>query len=416
MLQLVAAAIGLLTQGADSGASPVVAQQPLRSADARPAAAAPSNEAPSRPQRPRHAYYKLSRADVANTSWPMGFEHYTLFVANPGFTRAELTKVHTTVPGSQVLAYSDMSWAYVGVGCSESNGNFSQYFKPEWAITNLHTKQPVCPFGASPSPLDPSPKVDPVAAAVLMQDSALALVRYHKEVTLAAPYDGLYLDDFELMFPASWVSNVVAFTNNSFDTNGDGQPDTVASLQAQYAAWKPYYSAQLRAALGPEMLLLANTGSPAASDAALDGQTIEFEWCTASRGGLRACIAELEGQHAISSAADGGRRTPLSVMWLTDAKALPAESQCTELRALQKTMPWLLAGLDRSDLTWPANASCTRSAAAKSDDDAPARSTSRCYTMPVQASAKVVGAHRVQLGADHRGRVSDAASVWTLRH
>lgn len=50
----------------------------------------------------------------------------------------------------------------------------------------------------------------------------------------------------------------------------------------------------------------------------------------------------------------------MSVMWLTDAKALPAETQCSELRSLQQTMPWLLAGLDQSDLTWPRNASCTR--------------------------------------------------------
>ena len=95
-----------------------------------------------------------------------------------------------------------------------------------------------------------------------------------------------------------------------------------------------------------------STGCPSASGPTLDGQTIEFEWCTASRGGLRSCIAELEGQHATSKA-EGAGRTPLSVMWLTDAKALPAETQCSELRSLQASMPWLLAGLDRSDLTWP---------------------------------------------------------------
>lgn len=78
-----------------------------------------------------------------------------------------------------------------------------------------------------------------------------------------------------------------------------------------------------------------------------------------SGGGLRACINELNGQHAVSSAQPGGR-TAVSVMWLTDAKALPAETQCSELRRLQQTMPWLLAGLDQSDLTWPRNASCTR--------------------------------------------------------
>ena len=118
------------------------------------------------------------------------------------------------------------------------------------------------------------------------------------------------------------------------------------------------------AALGSR-LLLANTGSPSASDGALDGQTIEFEWCTASRGGVRACVDELDGQHATSRAAGAAAgRTALSVMWLTDAKALPAETQCSELRLLQQSMPWLLAGLDRSDLTWPANASCTQPSAA----------------------------------------------------
>ena len=188
------------------------------------------------------------------------------------------------------------------------------------------------------------------------------------------------------------TANIVAFTNGSFDTNGDGQPDTVASLQAQYSAWKPYYSSQLRKVLG-NRLLLANTGSPSASDASLDGQTIEFEWCTAARGGLRACIAELEGQHAISSAqggGGGGGRTALSVMWLTDAKALPAETQCAELRSLQVTMPWLLAGLDRSDLTWPANASCTQPSAPLGDDLADSASAAA----PVPLPQPVVAASR----------------------
>jgi hypothetical protein len=244
---------------------------------------------PPTPTAPRHAYYKLTQADISSPTWPAGFEHYSLFVANPGFTVRDLHRVHSSVPGSAVLAYSDMSWAYVGTGCSEGNGNFSRYFKPAWAVTDLRTHQPVCPFGASPTPLNPSPKIDPVAAAVLTHESADALVRYHTEVTLAAPYDGLYVDDFEHAFPASWVSNIVSFTNNSFDTNGDGKPDTVASLQAQYSAWKPYYSAQLRKVLGNKMLL-ANTGSPAESDGALDGQTIEFEWCTANRKSFITCF------------------------------------------------------------------------------------------------------------------------------
>ena len=45
-------------------------------------------------------------------------------------------------------------------------------------------------------------------------------------------------------------------------------------------------------------------------------------------------------------------------MWLTEANNVPAEVQCRELRQLQSTRPWLLGGTDRSDKTWPANASC----------------------------------------------------------
>ena len=151
-----------------------------------------------------HAYFKLSALDIANASWPRGYEHYSLFIANPGLTSGELATVKLTVPGCKVLAYTDMSWAYIGEGCSESNGNFSAFFKPRWAITG----KPVCPFGAAATPLDPSPKIDPVAAAVLMKESADALVKYHTERTLAAPYDGLYLDDFAYAFPSSWAANV----------------------------------------------------------------------------------------------------------------------------------------------------------------------------------------------------------------
>ena len=48
----------------------------------------------------------------------------------------------------------------------------------------------------------------------------------------------------------------------------------------------------------------------------------------------------------------------MAVMWLTEANNVPAEVQCRELRQLQSTRPWLLGGTDRSDKTWPANASC----------------------------------------------------------
>eukprot|EP01052_Picozoa_sp_SAG31_P010689 SAG31_NODE_592_length_13726_cov_7.188082_9_plen_393_part_00 len=310
------------------------------------------------------AFYSLHVNDLSDPSWPASFRHYRLFVASLGFTAADIAKVKADVPGSMVLAYTDWSWAYISAGCSQADGprhthfNFTSFFKTEWAITDLRTRMPVCPFGPV-SAINPRPAWG-VAATILMKDSADALARWHREVTLSAPYDGIYIDNWHGSWSAAWARNLVALTNGSgFDCNGDGKPDTLDSLQAQYSAWKPYYSAQLRRILGSRVLL-ANTGNVAEADVSLDGQSIEFEWCGDGRGGLRACISALDAQHALSrlNAARVGAREAVSIMWLTESNNVPAEVQCREMRQLQATRKWLLAGTDRSDASWPANASC----------------------------------------------------------
>ena len=192
-----------------------------------------------------------------------------------------------------------------------------------------------------------------------MKESADALAQWHAEVTMPSGYDGLYIDNWHASFSASWARSLVELTNGSFDCNGDGLADTLESLNAQYSAWKPYYSMKLRQVLGDDRLLLANTGNVAEPDPSLDGQTIEFEWCSDARGGMHSCENALDAQRAVSLAA--GRtagRQAYSVMWLTEANNIPAEVQCRELMRLEEGRPWLLGGTDRSDKTWPRNASC----------------------------------------------------------
>jgi hypothetical protein len=311
-------------------------------------------------ERSGRAFYALHVADLSAPGWPSHFQHYDLFIASLGFSEKDIKKVKEDVPNARVLAYTDWSWAYVDAGCSHADGpkhshfNFTSYFKQSWAITDLNTGEPVCPFGPVDSTA-PKP-VWGVAATVLMKESADALARWHSEVTLAGGYDGLYIHNWHASFSASWGKSLLALTNGSFDCNGDGKPDTLTTLQAQYSAWKPYYSMQLRRVLG-DKLLLANTGNVAEADASLDGQTIEFEWCATSRGGVRACEAALDAQHAVSLAQGNGREA-ISVMWLTEANNVAAVVQCRELLQLQSTRQWLLGGTDRSDKSWPANASC----------------------------------------------------------
>lgn len=328
-------------------------------------------------ERSGRAFYALHVADLSAPGWPSHFQHYDLFIASLGFSEKDIKKVKEDVPNARVLAYTDWSWAYVDAGCSHADGpkhshfNFTSYFKQSWAITDLNTGEPVCPFGPV-VPTAPKP-VWGVAATVLMKESADALARWHSEVTLAGGYDGLYIDNWHASFSASWGKSLLALTNGSFDCNGDGKPDTLTTLQAQYSAWKPYYSMQLRRVLG-DKLLLANTGNVAEADASLDGQTIEFEWCATSRGGVRACEAALDAQHAVSLAQGNGREA-ISVMWLTEANNVAAVVQCRELLQLQSTRQWLLGGTDRSDKSWPANASCgvPGGRVIKADDEAVVR-------------------------------------------
>ena len=47
----------------------------------------------------------------------------------------------------------------------------------------------------------------------------------------------------------------------------------------QYAAWRPYYTAKLRKAMGPAKILIANAPAPSVADPSLNGITIEFEHC-----------------------------------------------------------------------------------------------------------------------------------------
>ena len=44
-----------------------------------------------------------------------------------------------------------------------------------------------------------------------------------------------------------------------FDATGDGRPDEAAAIEAQYLKYRPLFTAGLRAALGPDAIMVANT-------------------------------------------------------------------------------------------------------------------------------------------------------------
>ena len=118
------------------------------------------------------------------------------------------------------------------------------------------------------------------------------------------------------------------------DTDGDGQPDTLAQTMAQYDKYRPLFSAALRKALGPHAIMIANSGLGQV-DPSLNGLTIE------ACNDAAQCVASFKAQAAVA------HKPLLSVMWLKGSD--PAE--CANAAALRKQLPFLLEGTDFYDGT-----------------------------------------------------------------
>jgi hypothetical protein len=168
--------------------------------------------------------------------------------------------------------------------------------------------------------------------------SAPLIASFVADFFAAAGLDGAYLDGFE-----NPSIKRVECAGSACDFDGDGAADSLAEAAAQYAAWAPALVAALRARLGPDALLLANSAG-ALSDASLDGLTIEMEACLDAKS----CTNAILGQAAVAAAAARGA-APASVFWLTHSEVMPPQQQCAEVAAWQAAHPFILAGTDFFD-------------------------------------------------------------------
>jgi len=150
-------------------------------------------------------------------------------------------------------------------------------------------------------------------------------------------FDGVYLDGTlnALMFANGIAS---ALSKVSFDSDGDGLPNTVAQLIDQYVAWSPYFMASLRTRLGNSAIIVGNSAGSLSSPS-LNGLTVEMESCL----DLPSCMNALEGQQAV------GVSPALSVLWLTHSESLPPQQQCARAQAIALKLPWVQIGTDFFD-------------------------------------------------------------------
>jgi hypothetical protein len=156
-----------------------------------------------------------------------------------------------------------------------------------------------------------------------------------------------------------------------FSSDSSGKNATPAALQAQYAAWRPYYTASLRKVLPPQSIIIANAGAGFISDPSLNGITVEFEHCAgdqnphatagAAAGAAAApgaaelqptlndvCRQTFLGQRALT---DTSGLSPVFGLWLTHSEVLSAPQQCAELASIRSELPWIREGDDITDCT-----------------------------------------------------------------
>ena len=235
-----------------------------------------------------NAYYAITSPEMlASPEWPAAYRNYSLFVVFDSITPANLTRMRRDIPHARFLIYHAYASVVTGGGrcsgcagaaCSQPDRPPPAFFQKEWAITDLRTKQPMCLGGWWP----PTQRTNP-QGYIPMRASADGMLRYiRQELWEGRGWDGVYFDNLFTSFPPEYRA-LIANTTDQFDSaqppipptttphpvgallpavDGDGQPDSFAELDAQWAAWRSYFTAGVRRMIGPDKIFIANTGLP----------------------------------------------------------------------------------------------------------------------------------------------------------
>lgn len=244
------------------------------------------------PESVPEAYFILHAADVRAEDWPQAYERYDLLVCSPSIPAETVARIRADLPEAVLLAY----WNSQDLPLGNHTGNpywdaFEAVFDSSLCLTNLDTGGMVRVQGYDGTPGSGLPQY------VFRPEIIEIVVAFHRDVTMAAGWDGMYLDQTNAVYPNWRRATVLAQTTN-FDVDGDGLADRIDDVAAQWAANRPLYTQRLREVLGGSVCLVANSGG-ALGDPALNGITLEG---VGSRFTADEGRSHLIGQRAVSMA------------------------------------------------------------------------------------------------------------------
>lgn len=211
------------------------------------------------------AFFILQQTHLQGSDWPEAFAHYSMFICNPALTASELATVRADIPGAKLLAYTSAQdiWIdnYPGNPYFEA---MADAFPPQLCIKDLNNGQVVHIYGyGGPSP---------VAAFIPREASVNALVSFHNNYTMLAPWDGFYIDQCTRAYPNHRKATLLSITSR-FDIDNNGFADSMTLLEVRYAEGRALFTQRMRATF-PNKILIGNSGG-ALGDPALNGITLE---------------------------------------------------------------------------------------------------------------------------------------------
>ena len=325
-----------------------------RRADSRAAELARS---PARPAL-RFAPAGSPERQLTDTHAPSSdFTAYDFFIMSPqNVTRADLDKLRGDLKAQgradppKVLLYMDFLHIPIDYGCSKGHvmgdrevplRNCSWYpcgegewtrainatFKREWALRAIEKN--------GEGSMQASCNYPGLSDFVWTQPSAKAMLPLVVNTVKSTGFDGVYMDG-AASDDAVYQIFSRQFDKGQFDFNGDGVADSSKDMATSIAIWGVWFVEMLRAQLGPDAFLLANSGGPPISVTALNGVTIESEAC---RDDFGMCEDTLQVMSQL------GAKPPMGAFWLTHSEQVSPEKQCEQAQQLTARWPDYTAGI-----------------------------------------------------------------------
>jgi len=268
--------------------------------------------------------YILQATDIYSTSWPQAFQNYRFIVCNPSITYMDVARIHHDLPGVTALAYINIQdLLFDQYPNSPYWQVFAAVFDTSWCVRDLPTNRVIRVQGYTGVP------GSGLMHAIPHLRNMETLVRFYRDATMAAGWDGLDIDQSHQDYPW-WRKPIVQEQSSNFDVDGDGVTDTIDDLAQKYVAGRAILTMRLRQELGNSAYLVANSGGPLA-DPNLNGITIEnvgVKWTVTQATGF------LQAQKAV------GRTPFIAAGWVISA------SNVTPTRTLARTVPGCCYGRD----------------------------------------------------------------------